>query len=108
MPWWCWWWPAMMYLDGSPHAELAHLPPPQPRTAPAHRRHVLDPERHRPPRSPCDLEQIERTCRACYAVKVTIIGKDNNHRRAWRRCEEAAQMETFAGLACEPVFGVRA
>lgn len=47
-------------------------------------------------------EQHERTCKACGAVKVTVIGEGDNHHRAWRKSACADQIDTYVALPCEP------
>jgi len=89
--------------DALPDGYVIHLPPPKP---PRRIPHVFGDPRHVPAgRSVSGFEQHERTCNACGAVKVTIIDKGNNHRRAWRTSETAAQIETFLAPPCTPFAG---
>lgn len=57
-------------------------------------RHVFG-EAHRVPPglSRSRLAQHERTCKACGAVKVTVIRGDGQAWREWRLSEDGAQME---------------
>lgn len=80
-----------------PDGYVVHLPPPK--RIP----HALGPEvRIAPKDSISGHEQIERTCKACGAVKITIIDCGGDHRRAWRRSADAAQVETDVAIVCVP------
>jgi hypothetical protein len=88
-------------LANVPDGYVVHLPPPlkAPRVP-----HVLGPPvTIMPELSISGHEQIERTCKNCGAVKITIIGEGDNHRRAWRKSATAVQIETDV----EPPCGVR-
>jgi len=86
--------------DAMPDGYVYHLPPPivQPRIP-----HVFgDPITISPELSLSGREQIERTCKACGAVKVTVIGEGDNHHRAWRKSATGEQIDTYLALPCEP------
>jgi hypothetical protein len=87
-------------LAALPPGYVVHLPPPAnaPRVP-----HVLGPAvTIMPELSISGHEQVERTCTTCGAVKITIIGEGDNHRRAWRKSADAEQLETYVEPPCEP------
>jgi hypothetical protein len=77
-----------------PEGYVAHLPPLKHRFD----NHVWIPAA----KSASGFSQTERSCVLCGAIKVTIHGPGDNHRRAWRKSTEAEQIETFTALPCEP------
>ena len=87
--------------DGTlPDGYVAHLPPPK---AMPPRRHVFgDPVSVKANLPLGRCQQTERTCKLCGVVKVTVHGPSDNHFRAWRKHQDAEQIETFAALPCEP------
>ena len=89
----------MMTQEKLPEGYVAHLPPPKPRM---HSAADFYPPRYIPPSlSASGYEQHERTCRHCGAVKITILDRGADaYRRAWRKAEDAEQVETFVALVC--------
>ena len=85
-----------MNAEPLPEGYVAHLPPPKARP------HAFGAPRYVPPSlSASGYEQHERTCRHCGAVKITILDRGADaYRRAWRKAEDAEQVETFVALAC--------
>lgn len=85
--------------------DVAQLPPPKLRRSP----HVFaDAISIAPELSISGHEQKERTCQNCGAVKITIIGDGDNHRRAWRIGATAPQVETYVEPACDAGLKVAA
>ena len=87
--------------DALPDSEVLSLPPPKRPPAPV--RHQLGgPVYVAPDQSESGLEQHERTCSVCGAIKITILDRAADiYRRAWRASADVAQVETFVAPACE-------
>lgn len=85
--------------DAIPDSTDVHKLPP-PKNAPRVPHQFGGEVRVAPQDSISGFEQIERTCSACDAVKVTIIDPGGNHHRAWRK--GGVQLVTVVALVCEP------
>jgi hypothetical protein len=104
--WWLWFEPRFIWIEPMtnpvPDTEVVKLPH---RVGAPPIRHVLDQEVRIPAHlSASGCEQIERTCKTCGAVKITIIDKADNHRRAWRKGD--VQVETYVTPLCEADVGM--
>ena len=82
-------------------SEVVALPRPT-RPAPIIPHRLGSPRYVAPDQSESGLEQHERTCSVCGAIKITILDRAADiYRRAWRASADVAQVETFVAPACE-------